>query len=105
MRELSAHQRKSHTYRLAEDLEKEGVHVVADFDDGDGEQTYRTAREMYDAFTTCDMWWCEWHKGDKYLGRVLVIPRNDIDLISDYTLTPEGLDIIHDLLQKIGWAD
>ena len=106
MRDLKMHERKSHAYHLAEDLVKEGIHVVADFDDGEGEETYRTAPEIYDAFTTCEAWWCGWFKGETLIGRVLVIPSNDVDLISDYDYDAEGgTDLIGMLLKKIGWAD
>ena len=106
MRHLTMDERKSHAMFLAQDLEREGIHVVADFDDGEGEETYRTALEIYDAFTTCDVWWCEWYKNETWLGRVLVIPSNDVDLISDYTYDAEGgTDPIGMLLKKIGWMD
>ena len=106
MRHLTMDERKSHAMFLAQDLEREGIHVVADFEDGEGDETYRTAIEIYDAFTTCDAWWLEWHKGEKFIGRVLVIPSNDMDLISDYTWDAAGkTDPIGILLKKIGWAD
>ena len=106
---LTAEDRKSHTFRLAEDLHSEGVQVITVQDhqfQGGGEIsiTAQTPEEIYRIFTSSpDGSWSWWYQKDQHLGTVFVIPRNDVDLVSDYlSAKPKRIE---NLLKKMGWWD